>query len=225
VELSPFLSVDTPITFRDQPGVMSALFYTNFHLCNLNCYHCHNRRHFKGKPKFMSYGELSSKLSMFKALGVELVIVSGGEPTLEEKLEEGLSFIKEHGFPVRLDTNGTNPERLERLIKNGLIDGIALDVKIPLLDEYTPSQLERFKRVLFSRDDVEDLAVLKYSRFIKQTIEIIKKYSLPFIILRTVEYPLLTEEDKRAIREELKSLPHQFNPFYPVEEINGEQIL
>ncbi len=218
MELSPFLSVDTPITFRDHPGVMSAVLYTNFHLCNLNCYQCHNRHHFKEKPKYLSWRELSEKLSMFKALGVELVIVSGGEPTLEEKIEEGLKFIKEYGFPVRLDSNGTDPERLEKLIENRLIDGVALDVKIPLLNEYTPHQLKRFKRVLFSREDLDNSAVYNYSKKVKLTIELIKRYSLPYTLLRTVEYPLLTEEDKAAIKEGLKSLPHQFNPFYPVEE-------
>ena len=221
MELSPFLSVDTPITFRDQPGVMSALLYTNFHLCNLNCFHCHNRHHFRGRPEFLSYSNLSSKLSMFKALGVELVIISGGEPTLEEGLEEGLKFIKENGFPVRLDTNGTNPERLEKLIENRLIDGVALDVKIPLLDEYTPSQLKRFKRVLFSREDVGDSAVYSYSRRLKQTLQLLGKYTMPYVLLRTVEYPLLTPEDRKDIREGLKSFPHQFNPFYPVEDLNG----
>ena len=218
MELSPFLSVDTPITFRDHPGVMSALLYTNFHLCNLNCYQCHNRHHFKGKPQYLNWRELSAKLSMFKALSVELVIVSGGEPTLEEKIEEGLKFIKEHGFSVRLDTNGTNPEKLEKLIENRLIDGVALDVKIPLLSEYTPHQLKRFKRVLFSREDLDDSAVYNYSKLVKLTIELIKRYSLPYTLFRTVEYPLLTEDDKRAIKEGLKSFPHQFNPFYPVEE-------
>ena len=221
MELSPFLSVDTPITFRDHPGVMSALLYTNFHLCNLNCYQCHNRHHFNGEPEYQSYGELSKKLIMFRALGVELVIVSGGEPTLEEKLEEGLRFVKERGFPVRLDTNGTCPERLEKLIEIGLIDGVALDVKIPLLDEYTPDQLKRFKRVLFSREDLDDSLIYNYSKLVRSTIDVIRRYQLPYTIFRTVNYPLLTEEDKRAIQEELKSLPHQFNPFYPVEEDNG----
>ena len=221
MELSPFLSVDTPITFRDQPGVMSALLYTNFHLCNLNCFHCHNRHHFKGKPEFLSYADLSSKLSMFKTLGVELVIISGGEPTLEERLEEGLKFIKENGFPVRLDTNGTNPEKLEVLIEKGLIDGVALDVKIPLLDEYTPSQLKRFKRVLFSREDVDDSAVYSYTGKLKQALRLLEKYTMPYVLLRTVEYPILTPQDREDIRKGLKSLPHQFNPFYPVEDLDG----
>ncbi len=219
---SPFLLVDSPTSFKDHPGKFSILLYTNFHLCNLNCYHCHNRNHFRGEPVYMDYGELSHRLSMAKLLGVELVIVSGGEPTLEPNLEEGLSFIKEFGFPVRIDTNGTNPEKLQVLIEKGLIDGVALDVKVPLLDDYTPDQAKRFKRILFSREDVDDSHLLEYKDKLKLTIKLIKKYSLPFLILRTVEYPLLKEDEKRLISEYVKSLPHQFNPFYPVEGTNEE---
>ncbi|SMO76017.1 pyruvate formate lyase activating enzyme [Balnearium lithotrophicum] len=220
MKLSPFLKVDTPTSFRDHPGVHSILFYTDINLCNLNCFQCHNRYFFSklGNTEFMNYEELSQKLSMAKLLGVELVIVSGGEPTLEPNLEEGLSFVKERGFPIRLDTNGTNPKKLEKLIKNRLIDGIALDVKIPLLDEYTPNQKKRFKRILFSEEEVSDRALLEYTKHVEITINLIMKYSLPFTILRTVEYPLLTGEDKSLISESVKSLPHQFNPFYPVEE-------
>lgn len=218
MESSPFLSVDSPVTFRDHPGVQSILFYTNFHLCNLNCYQCHNRHYFRGKAKFLSYDELSQRLSMAKLLGVELVIVSGGEPTLEPKLAEGLEFIKNLGFPVRLDTNGTRPEKIEELIEKELIDGLAVDVKVPLLDEYTPEQKERFKRILFSTNDVPDEKLYDYANNLKLTIELIKRYSLPFTILRTVEYPILTSEDKELITGVVKSLPHTFNPFYEVED-------
>jgi pyruvate formate lyase activating enzyme len=222
----PFLKVDVPTTFRDHPGVLSAVFYTRINLCNLNCYQCHNRFAFRGRvEELFSRAELSEKLSMLKLLGVELLIVSGGEPTLEPRLKEGLAFLKEQGFPVRLDTNGTNPEVVEELIKSGLIDGVALDVKVPLLNGYTPEQLKRFKRVLFSRDDLDDSKFYDYLKKLKITITLIKRYSLPYTILRTVNYPLLTEEEITAIREELKSLPHQVNPFYPVVEEIDEQVL
>ncbi|WP_456341562.1 radical SAM protein [Thermovibrio sp.] len=215
---TPFLKVEIPTTFNDHPGVFSALLYTKIHQCNLNCYQCHNRHAFRGKEEFFKEEELREKLQMLKLLGVELIIVSGGEPTLEERLEEGLKLIKEEGFPVRVDTNGTLPERVEKLAENGLIDGVALDVKIPLLDEYTPDQLERFRRILFSNESLDPSAVYNYSKRVKITIEVIKRYSLPYTIFRTVKYPLLKEEEIALIREGLKSLPHQVNPFYPVEE-------
>lgn len=215
---TPFLKVEIPTTFKDHPGVFSAVLYTKIHQCNLNCYQCHNRHYFKGEEEFFTEGELREKLKMLKLLGVELVIVSGGEPTLEDRLEEGLRVIKEENFPVRVDTNGTCPERVEKLIENRLIDGLAVDVKIPLLDDYTPDQLKRFMRILFSREDLEPSAVYNYSKKLRITIEIIKRYPLPYTIFRTVKYPLLTESEIELIRKELKSFPHQVNPFYPVEE-------
>lgn len=215
---TPFLKVEIPTTFKDHPGVFSAVLYTKIHQCNLNCYQCHNRHYFKGEEEFFTERELREKLKMLKLLGVELVIVSGGEPTLEDRLEEGLRVIKEENFPVRVDTNGTRPERVEKLIENRLIDGLAVDVKIPLLDDYTPDQLKRFMRILFSREDLEPSAVYNYSKKLRITIEIIKRYPLPYTIFRTVKYPLLTESEIELIRKELKSSPHQVNPFYPVEE-------
>ena len=217
---TPFLKVDLPTTFNDHPGVFSALLYTKIHQCNLNCYQCHNRHSFKGKEEFFTREELKEKLKMLKLLGAQLIIVSGGEPTLERNLEEGLELIKEEGFPVRIDTNGTLPKRVEELAKKMLIDGVALDVKIPLLPEYTPHQLERFKRILFSSEGLAPSKVYEYVQRVKMTIEVIKRYSLPYTLLRTVRYPLLKEEEISLIKESLKSLPypHQVNPFYPVEE-------
>ena len=92
---TPFLKVEIPTTFKDHPGIFSAVLYTKIHQCNLNCYQCHNRHYFKGEEEFFTEGELREKLKMLKLLGVELVIVSGGEPTLEDRLEEGLRVIKE----------------------------------------------------------------------------------------------------------------------------------
>ncbi|WP_163328455.1 radical SAM protein [Desulfurobacterium thermolithotrophum] len=221
MKVSPFLDVETPITFRDQPSIQSAVLYTEINLCNLNCYHCHNRHgynEYKGKREKLSYKKLKEKLLMLKALGVELIIISGGEPTLEKKLEEGLRFIRSLGLPVRVDTNGTNPEVIQRLIEESVVDGFAVDIKIPLKVRYTPQELKRFKRVLFSTEDVDDGVVLNYSKKLMASLEIIKKNPLQYTVFRTVEYPLLLEEDKNEIRKLLEFSPHQFNPFYPVEE-------
>ena len=217
LSLSPFLDVDIPVTFRDHPGVQSAVLYTEINLCNLNCYQCHNRYAYSEKKEKMTYQKLEEKLSMIKLLGVELIIISGGEPTLEKNLREGLRFIKSLGFPVRVDTNGTNPEVVQQLIEERVVDGFAVDVKIPIKDEYTPQELERFKTILFSKADLDDAVIYNYSKKLKITIEIIRKYSLPYTIFRTVEYPLLVSQDKNEIKKLLESLPHQFNPFYPVE--------
>ena len=189
MDFSPFIDVDIPVTFRDHPDTQSAVLYTEINLCNLNCYQCHNRYAYSEKKEKMTYQKLEEKISMLKLLGVELIIVSGGEPTLEKNLKEGLKFIKSLGFPVRVDTNGTNPEVVQQLIEERVVDGFAVDVKIPIKDEYTPQELERFKTILFSKVDLDDVVIYNYSKKLKITIEIIRKYSLPYTIFRTVEYP------------------------------------
>ena len=218
MSFSPFLKVETPVTFKDQPGVQSALLYTDIRVCNLNCYQCHNRSAYRGSGGKFLYKELKEKLEMLKLLGVELIIISGGEPTLEKKLPEGLGFIKDLGFKIRIDTNGTFPEVVEELINSELVDGFAVDIKIPLLSNYTPNQLRRFKTILYSSSEVPDEKISKYVERVKRTKRLIEESSLPYNLFRTVKYPLLTDEELRSICESVKSTPHQVNPFYPVEE-------
>ncbi|SMP11597.1 pyruvate formate lyase activating enzyme [Desulfurobacterium pacificum] len=218
MKFSPFLKVEVPITFKDQPGVQSALFYTDIRVCNLNCYHCHNRSSYRGNGEKYTYEELSEKLEMLKLLGVELIIISGGEPTLEKDLKEGLRFLKEKGFKVRIDTNGTNPEVVKEIIEEKLTDGFAVDIKFPLLEEYAPTQLKRFKTILYSTEDVPDEKLYEYVQRVKKTKQIVEESKLPYNVFRTVRYPLLTESELRFISENVKSIPHQINPFYPVEE-------
>jgi len=59
------------------------------------------------------------------------VVISGGEPTLHQDLPEFIKKIKDLGFEVKLDTNGTNPEMLDRLITDQLVDYVAMDIKAP----------------------------------------------------------------------------------------------
>jgi len=223
MKFSPFLKVEVPITFKDQPGVQAALFYTDIRVCNLNCYHCHNRSSYEGKGEKYTYEELSQKLEMLKLLGVELIIISGGEPTLEKNLKEGLRFLKSKGFKVRIDTNGTNPEVIKELIEEGLVDGFAVDIKIPLLDfsvndEVTLDRLKRFKAILYSDSSVPNEKIFDYVDKVKKTKQIIEESKLPYNVFRTVKYPLLRSDELEFISENVKSIPHQINPFYPVEE-------
>ena len=68
---------------------------------------------------------------------LDSVCITGGEPTLHKDLPEFISKIKEMGYLVKLDTNGTNPEMVKYLVENKLIDYIAMDIK-NITDKYTP---------------------------------------------------------------------------------------
>ncbi len=221
--LSPFLDVETPVTFKDQPGVQSAVLYTYIPLCNLECFQCHNKLSFDNRSTFISYEKLSNKIGKLKLLGVELIIISGGEPTLEKRLEEGVKFIRERGLPVRIDTNGTLPDRIEELIRKKMVDGFALDIKIPIKSTYSDEEKERFKQILFSNSAEKDEKLFWYVENLKKSVEKIRKFALEngsqLTIFRTVRYPLLKDDDICAIREFVGNtgIPYQLNPFYTVE--------
>ena len=97
--------------------------------CNFRCPFCHNSELFMGKPeKLMEDEEFFAFLKTRKGL-LDGVCVSGGEPTLYKNLPDFLTKIKELGFLVKLDTNGSNPQMVKELAAKNLVDYIAMDVK------------------------------------------------------------------------------------------------
>jgi len=213
-KISCLIDNQTPLTFKDHPNVFSAVLYTDVKKCNLNCYKCHNKAFSKNeKFSFLSYEKLKEKLEKFKLLGVKLIIVCGGEPTLidYEKLRETLIFIKKFNFNIRVDTNGQNPRYIEKLINQNLVDGFAVDIKIPLskIKDY-------YYKILFSKEsnDYEN-EIKKYQKNLKQTLDLISKANLKYNLLRTVKYPLFDNEDLNLIKNDIKAynIPHQINEF------------
>jgi pyruvate formate lyase activating enzyme len=115
----------------DYPGKISAVLF--FPGCNLRCPWCHNPELVRG---FLEDGvpldEVLSFLEKRKNV-LDAVVLSGGEATLYKDLPELISVIKKLNLLVKLDTNGTQPEMLKRLLQNDETkpDYIALDIKVP----------------------------------------------------------------------------------------------
>ncbi len=97
--------------------------------CNFRCGYCHNPELVidEGINEVME-GWLLNKLEERKGL-IDHVCITGGEPTLHKELPEFIKKLKDKGLKVKLDTNGSNPEMLKKLIKDKLVDFIAMDVK------------------------------------------------------------------------------------------------
>lgn len=121
-------------SFVDYPGKIAAVVFTQG--CNLNCHYCHNRKLLSNKEvtNIVSNIEIFDFLKERKDF-LDAVVITGGEPTLQSGLEEFITHVKKLGFNTKLDTNGTNPEIVKRLIDNKLVDYIAMDIKAPL-DKY-----------------------------------------------------------------------------------------
>lgn len=115
-------------TLVDFPGHVATTLFTCG--CNFRCPYCHNSDLIQSLEKTIPYTheEIFSHLKKRKDV-LEGVVISGGEPTLHNDLPDFLSKIKDMGYLVKLDTNGTNPTMLKELTAANLVDYIAMDIK------------------------------------------------------------------------------------------------
>ena len=104
--------------------------------CNFRCPFCYNSE-IVLKPDSLPDIPLEEVLAYLRenGWGLDGVVITGGEPTLMPDLPELCSTFKKEGFPVKLDTNGTRPQVLEKLLSSGLVDYVAMDIKAPLTPE------------------------------------------------------------------------------------------
>jgi len=122
------------LSFVDWDGkVSSVLFLPN---CNFRCPFCHNVNLVLNPETIetIPFEYLDAQLNNQKGW-TDGVCITGGEPTLHTDLAELCSKIKQMGFLVKLDTNGTNPAMLKELLDKKLLDYVAMDVKAPLTSE------------------------------------------------------------------------------------------
>lgn len=96
--------------------------------CNFRCPFCHNGQSVLENNLAIPFDEILEFLKTRTGL-IDAVVVSGGEPTLMNDLVTKIEKIKELGFKIKLDTNGTNPDVLRELLRKNLLNYIAMDIK------------------------------------------------------------------------------------------------
>ncbi len=115
------------MTLLDYPGKVACTVF--FGGCDMRCPFCHNAELLDGSaPPVMDEDTLLGFLKTRKGL-LDGVAITGGEPLLQPDLSGFMGKIRELGFPIKLDTNGTHPDRLFRMIKEGLVQYVAMDIK------------------------------------------------------------------------------------------------
>lgn len=121
----------------DYPGKIASVIFTLG--CNFRCGYCHNPGlvlpELLDKKPGLSVDDVLSFLAERRDW-LDAVVVTGGEPTIYADLPEFLGQIKNLGYLVKLDTNGTNPVMVKKLIDGAFVDYIAMDVKAPLEGEF-----------------------------------------------------------------------------------------
>lgn len=114
------------LTLLDYPGKMACTVFLDG--CNFRCPYCHNSQLLDSPEAIMTVEELLAFLRKRRGL-LEAVCITGGEPTLHPELPELLRSIRALGYAMKLDTNGYRPRVLEAVLREGLADYVAMDLK------------------------------------------------------------------------------------------------
>lgn len=148
------------LTLLDYPGVVACTVFTAG--CNFRCPFCHNAMLVLPEQiddECLTDDEVFGFLKKRRGV-LDGVAVTGGEPLLHADMPEFLARVKELGYKIKLDTNGSNPELLSEIVKNKLVDRVAMDIKnVPEeyartigLKSFDIAPVERSKEMLLRGD-------------------------------------------------------------------------
>lgn len=112
-------------TAQDFPGRIATIIFTAG--CNLKCHYCHNKK-IAFDEKLIDHLDVYEHLQKRRDL-LEGVVLSGGEPTIHDDIVSSIHRIRKLGYDIKLDTNGTKPKILDRLIRKKMVDYVAMDIK------------------------------------------------------------------------------------------------
>jgi pyruvate formate lyase activating enzyme len=183
------------MTLIDYPQKIAATVFTCG--CNFRCGFCHNPELIKGNCSAFSEEKFFEFLKTRQNL-LEGVCITGGEPTLQKSLPEFIKKIKELGFLVKLDTNGSNPLMLKNLLAKNLLDFVAMDIK---------SSPKKYSQVVGLKTDMACL---------QQSIDLIKIKSPDYEFRTTVVPGLVDQKDIEAIGKWLRgSKKYALQQFVP----------
>lgn len=212
----------TPLTLTDYPGETAAVLW--FGGCNLRCPYCYNRELACADP--CKPGTRTDVLDVLKERKKLLsgVVLSGGEVTMqdEDELYELCKKLKEMGYKVKIDTNGSNPEVLDSLINRvlvdcgELVDYVALDHKYP-----------RYKSVMYKGKSLFNLFTqshfrLHYAYLTKNRSS--SNTAFDYEIRTTVHPDILTEEDVITMIREARSIGYHRKYYLQAFQDTGDNI-
>lgn len=176
------------LTLLDFPGKVACTVFLQG--CNLRCPFCHNTPLLHGVPE-IPREEVLRFLRSRRGL-LDGVAISGGEPLLSDDLGDLLREIRALGFLIKLDTNGTYPDRLEALLRDGLIDQVAMDIK------NTPDKYA----LTVGRDGAVSA--------VEESLALLRGSAIPYELRTTVVDELHEPEDFHAIGKWLRGAPSYF---------------
>lgn len=193
-------------TLIDYPGRLAATVFLMG--CNFRCPFCYSAElvlpeKMKRHPR-VSQKEFFSFLRERKGL-LEAVTICGGEPSLNKNLLNFIKRIKKLGYLVKLDTNGSNPVMLRKLIREKLVDYVAMDIKAPK---------DKYKEAVGTRVNMED---------IENSIGILKENKVDYEFRTTIVPSVHFKEDILKIAKWIGPAKRYYlQNFRPEKTINSE---
>jgi len=180
----------------DYPGLISCVLFVPG--CNYNCFYCHNRSLIDGSHILLTPRYVSDFLRKRAEL-LDGVVISGGEPTLQNDLIPFMGTLKSLGYKVKLDTNGSRPDVVEDLLRLRLCDYFAVDYKAPAA---------QYPKICGNGADAGQVI---------QTIRLLSDSETPFEV-RTTVIPQLGSEELIIMAKELPAVPRYVLNRYKVPE-------
>ncbi len=190
-------------TLIDYPGKIACMVFTIG--CNFRCPYCHNPELVDEtvetkytEIKIINFLEIRKKM-------LDGIVITGGEPTIHDDLPLFLKKVKDLGYSIKLDSNGTNPDMLEMLIKNKLVNYIAMDIKSPL-SKYS-----------------ETVARPVHIPAIRKSIGLIMNSGIEYEFRTTVVKSLVSESDLVEIGREIQGAKRYYlQKFIPTKILNPQ---
>ena len=189
-------------SFIDYPGKLSCVLFVSG--CNFDCPYCHNPSLVKNGPG-RSTNLIGKKIYDFleRRKGfLDGVVISGGEPTLQKDLVHICEKIKRMGYPVKLDTNGSRPQAVKKLIDEGLVDYIAMDIKT-----------DPFHYSSYIKKDCDPHSILS-------SIQVIMNSALPYEFRTTCVKPIVAACTIKSIAKVI-----QGSMLYVLQRFNNTEVL
>lgn len=180
------------MTLLDFPGHVACTIFTGG--CNLCCPFCHNALLVTETEEAEEYSEESVLAYLKKRQGIlDGVAITGGEPLIQKDIRDFILKVRALGYPVKLDTNGTRPEILKSLVRDGLVDYVAVDIK---------NSAEKY---------AETVGVPAFDLSpVEETIAFLKQGTVPYEFRTTVVSEFHTVADIEKIGQWIEGAPRYF---------------
>ena len=192
-------------TLIDYPGKIACVVYTIG--CNFRCPYCHNPELVDETTETRITEEEFFDFLAKRTHMLEGVVITGGEPTMHSDLLGVMQKIKNLGYLVKLDTNGTNPVMLHQAVEGGLVDYVAMDIKSPL---------RKYSATVARPVDVEA---------IQSSIDFLLLSPTDYEFRTTVIKGMQTPDDIEEIGKEIKGAKRYFlQKFVPTKILNPQFI-